>query len=416
MENRKPDGGCLKGLRPKHSSLREWTSNIVNRVRRYLGIYAHPDDETFCSGGAFARYAAEGAEIMVVSATRGQAGQIRDAGVATRRTIGQVREAELQLACRRLGVQSARCLDYEDGGLAAVDFDLLTSEFTAIIREFQPTAVFSFGPDGGYGHPDHIALSAAVTAAWDAAADAARFPEQIAAGLPAHAPDSLFYAHFPAQRRRLLERMVSWLVSHEERFRGDSGFITALLHLSEEARDLRSISDHIETRWFPPGTFVIEQGEAPRTLFLILSGEAEAVRETGEGEIEILGRLEPGHFFGETGIATGNPRNAHVIARTPLTCLLFSPAEPTRFVVRGAGAHQAEQPHALEVNDERLGEATARIDCGDVIDRKVAAIAAYRSQFVFDPDTIPRLLLSDLFGTEYFVRARPVVRLESEIV
>ena len=167
---------------------------------------------------------------------------------------------------------------------------------------------------------------------------------------------------------------------------------------------------------FPPGTFVIEQGEAPRTLFLILSGEAEAVRETGEGEIEILGRLEPGHFFGETGIATGNPRNAHVIARTPLTCLLFSPAEPTRFVVRGAGAHQAEQPHALEVNDERLGEATARIDCGDVIDRKVAAIAAYRSQFVFDPDTIPRLLLSDLFGTEYFVRARPVVRLESEIV
>src|SRR5918995_3093742 len=76
---------------------------------RLLGLYAHPDDETFCTGGTFARYAARGAEIMVVSATRGEAGQIRDAGIATRRTIGQVREQELRLACTRLGVQAGWC-------------------------------------------------------------------------------------------------------------------------------------------------------------------------------------------------------------------------------------------------------------------------------------------------------------------
>jgi LmbE family N-acetylglucosaminyl deacetylase len=60
---------------------------------RLLGVFAHPDDETFCAGGTFARYAGQGAEIMVVSATRGQAGEIRDAAVGNRRTIAAVREA-----------------------------------------------------------------------------------------------------------------------------------------------------------------------------------------------------------------------------------------------------------------------------------------------------------------------------------
>src|SRR5215216_5369075 len=126
---------------------------------RLLGLYAHPDDETFCTGGTFARYAEQGAEVMVVTATRGEAGQIRDAGIATRRTIGKVRDQELRLACTRLGVQSVGCLDYRDGGLATADNEIFVGELTRAIREFRPTAVFTFGPDGGYGHPDHIAIS-----------------------------------------------------------------------------------------------------------------------------------------------------------------------------------------------------------------------------------------------------------------
>ena len=74
---------------------------------RLLGVFAHPDDETFCAGGTFARYAGQGGEIMVVSATRGQAGQIRDAAAGTRPAIAAVREAELRLACERLGVRQA---------------------------------------------------------------------------------------------------------------------------------------------------------------------------------------------------------------------------------------------------------------------------------------------------------------------
>ena len=84
---------------------------------RILGVFAHPDDESFCAGGTFAKYAQAGAEIMVVSATRGDAGQIRDGRAATRRTLGQVREHELELACKQLGIQHAVCLDYGDGKL-----------------------------------------------------------------------------------------------------------------------------------------------------------------------------------------------------------------------------------------------------------------------------------------------------------
>ena len=131
------------------------------------------------------------------------------------------------------------------------------------------------------------------------------------------------------------------------------------------------------------------------------------VREFDDGSIEILGRLEPGQFFGEMGIAAGKPRNAHVIARTDLTCLQFSPAEPAPFLGRGAGADLTGPLPEPALDQEELGEATTRIDVRPVIDRKIAAIAAYRSQFAFQPGLIPTSLLENLFGVEYFVRCIP---------
>ena len=138
--------------------------------RRVLGVFAHPDDETFCAGGTFARYAGQGAEIMVVSATRGQAGQIRDAAAGNRRTIAAVREAELRLACERLGITKVRCLDHVDGTLADAGFSALVDEVAEVIGEFRPDVVITFGPDGGYGHPDHVTISAVTTAACQRAA------------------------------------------------------------------------------------------------------------------------------------------------------------------------------------------------------------------------------------------------------
>jgi LmbE family N-acetylglucosaminyl deacetylase len=71
---------------------------VMSTQPRILCVYAHPDDETYCTGGTIAKYVAQGAEVMVVSATRGQAGQIQDVNAATRRTLGVVREQELRRA------------------------------------------------------------------------------------------------------------------------------------------------------------------------------------------------------------------------------------------------------------------------------------------------------------------------------
>ena len=87
---------------------------MQNRLKRHrrprlLAVFAHPDDETFCAGGTLAKYVAAAWEVMVVSATRGQAGQIRDPQAATRRTLGQVREREFYAACEQLGVRTRGC-------------------------------------------------------------------------------------------------------------------------------------------------------------------------------------------------------------------------------------------------------------------------------------------------------------------
>jgi LmbE family N-acetylglucosaminyl deacetylase len=138
---------------------------------RLLGVYAHPDDETFCAGGTLAKYAAAGADIMVVSITQGEAGQIRNARAATRRTLGQTRAQELRRACQELGVQRALCLDYGDGKHQELDQRTLVGRVTEIIRAFRPDVVLTFGEDGAYGHPDHIAVGAATDAACALAGD-----------------------------------------------------------------------------------------------------------------------------------------------------------------------------------------------------------------------------------------------------
>ena len=100
-----------------------------------MGVFAHPDDEIFCAGGTIAAAVEAGAEAMVVSATRGEAGQIRDAAAATRATLAEVREAELREACRHLGVQHVRCLDHIDGTLAELDRPQLVAELGAVIDD-----------------------------------------------------------------------------------------------------------------------------------------------------------------------------------------------------------------------------------------------------------------------------------------
>jgi len=370
-------------------------------------VFAHPDDETFCAGGTFARYAGQGAEIMVVSATRGQAGQIRDAAAGTRRTIAAVREAELRLACHRLGITRVRCLDHVDGTLADAGFPALVDEVAEVIGEFGPDAVITFGPDGGYGHPDHVTISAVTTAACQQAAGPGPGPGWAAAGA-AGRPPRLYYRCFPPGDLLIMERLAAWLTSLPDRFAGTPAFAHALLVLAEAASTMGHIRDHVQVRWYPPGSCVVEQGEAAAELFLILSGEAEMWQQSNGGR-DRLGRLGAGEFFGELGIARRRPRSRDVVAAASLTCLVLSPAPPDMFAGRGPGARLAgalpgaQASASPAAGNVRAGQDVISIDVSEQVMRKVEALSAYRSQLPLEPDMFPEFLLQEIFGREYFM-------------
>lgn len=393
---------------------------------RLLGVFAHPDDETFCAGGAFARYAKDGAEIMVVSATRGQSGQIRDARVATRRTVAAVREAELRRACEQLGVTHVECWDYLDGALAEADFTTLTGEIVQRIREFRPEVVISFGPDGGYGHPDHITISAAATQACRQAGDPASYPGQLAGGLAPHRPARLYHSHFPQQDVLLMDHLANWLTSRPDRFAGTMDFVHSLLLMAAEAGTMRYVRDHAQVYWYPAGCYVVEQGEPSRELFVILSGHADVWQESDDGSRKYLRQMGPGEFFGELGVAGGRVRSAHVVATEGLTCLVFSPEAPTLFAGRGEGARlPGKLPGAAERAERAAGgvdaaagppEATAELDVTAQIEAKVGALCAYRSQFALEPDMFPGPLLREMFGKEYFVQVMPPRQADTELL
>ncbi len=121
-----------------------------------LLVYAHPDDESFSAGGTIAKYAAQGVEIRLLCATRGEAG--KTAGVCEADQLGQIREAETREAAKVLGIREVHFLDYRDKELSKADPLEAALKIARVVREFRPEVVITFGPDGSSGHQDHIAI------------------------------------------------------------------------------------------------------------------------------------------------------------------------------------------------------------------------------------------------------------------
>ncbi len=135
-------------------------------TRRLLGLFAHPDDDAFGIGGTCALHAEELA-LMVVFATSGEAGRIADDALATRDTLGAVREREALAAYRVLGVDAElRFLRLPDGRVAEVPREDLAARFAEAVEAFRPEVVVTFGPEGITGHEDHIAVGRAATDAF----------------------------------------------------------------------------------------------------------------------------------------------------------------------------------------------------------------------------------------------------------
>lgn len=155
-------------------------------------VHAHPDDESIVTGATLAKYAAEGAQVTLVTCTLGEEGEVIPANLAHLAsdrddTLGEHRTEELSRACRALNVRDQRFLGgaghYRDSGMmdgstndhpkafwgAGVDEAAL--RLAEIIRETRPHVLVSYDEHGGYGHPDHIQAHRITRRAWDLAAD-----------------------------------------------------------------------------------------------------------------------------------------------------------------------------------------------------------------------------------------------------
>ena len=161
---------------------------------KLMAIMAHPDDESFAVGGTLAKYASEGVDVFVLTATRGDSGRFRglppgDPNHPGSAALASIREAELQAAASVLGLREVTLLDYRDKLLDTLDAGAVAARIASHVRRVRPHVVLTFGPDGTYGHPDHIAISQFATAAIVAAAD----PAQVIDGQPTHAVSKLYY-------------------------------------------------------------------------------------------------------------------------------------------------------------------------------------------------------------------------------
>ncbi len=185
---------------------------------RLMAVHAHPDDESSKGAATTARYAAEGARVMVVTLTGGERGDILNPAMDIPEVHGRIHEVrrdEMAKAAEILGVEH-HWLGYVDSGLpegdplpplpdgcfAAIPLDGPVSDLVRVIREFRPHVITTYDENGGYPHPDHIRCHEVSVAAFEAAADHVRYPD---AG-PPWAVSKLYYNHgFLRQRMQVLQ-------------------------------------------------------------------------------------------------------------------------------------------------------------------------------------------------------------------
>lgn len=187
-------------------------TGAMGSALRLLGVFAHPDDESLGFGGTLAKYAAEGAETFLLTATRGESGRYGLGDVHPGPdALGVIREEELRAAARELGVREVEVLGYGDKVLDRADPAEAVSRIAAHMRRVRPHVVITFGPEGGYGHPDHIAICQFTTAAVVAAASVA---DVVASDIDApHRIAKLYYMAWGSEKWKAYQAAFKTLVS-----------------------------------------------------------------------------------------------------------------------------------------------------------------------------------------------------------
>lgn len=130
-----------------------------------LAVLAHPDDESMGTGGLIIRHTRNDVTVHLVCATHGELGWGGKPPGARREDLADIRASELEAAASALALAGVELWDYPDGGVDKSDQAEIAQRVGEEIARVRPSAVVTWGPDGGYGHPDHIAIGACTDAA-----------------------------------------------------------------------------------------------------------------------------------------------------------------------------------------------------------------------------------------------------------
>jgi len=130
---------------------------------KFLFVFAHPDDETFSSGGTIAKLTQQKHKVNLITATKGEAGEPGNPPITTREKIGEVREQELRRAAKILGISNIHFLGFIDGKVRYARNKKLEGKILSIIKKEKPDVVITFDKTGGSNHPDHKAVSRTTT-------------------------------------------------------------------------------------------------------------------------------------------------------------------------------------------------------------------------------------------------------------
>ena len=170
-------------------------------MARILGIFAHPDDESFGFAGTAMKLIDQGHEAGLVTLTRGDKGRWygrRPLYSWKPQELARERAKEWRGAVRTMGLQRAWLLRWPDQGVAGAPVTRITTQVVRIIREFRPDAIITFGPEGaGSEHDDHAATSRHASRAFRWAADLSLKTK----GHRPHAARYLFYVTTPEGTR-----------------------------------------------------------------------------------------------------------------------------------------------------------------------------------------------------------------------
>jgi N-acetyl-1-D-myo-inositol-2-amino-2-deoxy-alpha-D-glucopyranoside deacetylase len=169
-----------------------------------LAVLAHPDDETFGTGGTLALYARRGVKVFLICATRGEVGEVDEEYMQGFNSIADRRVDELRCAVGLLGLTEVIFLDYRDSGmegspdnrhpqaLTAQPVEEVANKVAEHIQRIRPQVLITFDPIGGYWHPDHIAIHQATVRAFELCRD-----EKIKTGIKPFIPSKFYFNTFP---------------------------------------------------------------------------------------------------------------------------------------------------------------------------------------------------------------------------